>query len=227
MNKSKHKKILKNIIMFFMFFIWQIIPIIFLNILGINPSNFNIIQKNLYLILSYLSYLIIVILIYYKELMIDFKKYKENFKKIFMKYLPVYILGIILMGMTNIIVSKITNMNISSNETSIREYIKLFPIYMSFSTVIYAPIIEEITFRKIIKNIVDNKYLFIIISGILFGIVHLNTNPSINDYLMILPYIVMGIDFAYIYNKTDTIFSTIIFHALHNLILLIIQLIGG
>lgn len=227
MNKSKYKKILKNIIMFFMFFIWQIIPIIFLNILGINPSNFNIIQKNLYLILSYLSYLIIVILIYYKELMIDFKKYKENFKKIFMKYLPVYILGIILMGMTNILVSKITNMNISSNETSIREYIKLFPIYMSFSTVIYAPIIEEITFRKIIKNIVDNKYLFIIISGILFGIVHLNTNPSINDYLMILPYIVMGIDFSYIYNKTDTIFSTIIFHALHNLILLIIQLIGG
>ena len=92
MNKSKYKKILKNIIMFFMFFIWQIIPIIFLNILGINPSNFNIIQKNLYLILSYLSYLIIVILIYYKELMIDFKKYKEYFKKIFMKYLPVYIL---------------------------------------------------------------------------------------------------------------------------------------
>ena len=98
---------------------------------------------------------------------------------------------------------------------------------MSFSTVIYAPIVEEITFRKIIKNIVDNKYLFVIVSGVMFGMVHLNINPSINDYLMIIPYIIMGLDFAYIYSKTDTIFSTIGFHMLHNLILLIIQFIGG
>ena len=61
----------------------------------------------------------------------------------------------------------------------------------------------------------------------MFGMVHLNINPSINDYLMIIPYIVMGLDFAYIYSKTDTIFSTIGFHMLHNLILLIIQFIGG
>ena len=53
------------------------------------------------------------------------------------------------MGVTNTIISGFTNMNISSNESSVREYIKLLPIYMSFSTVIYAPIVEEITFRKI------------------------------------------------------------------------------
>ena len=131
------------------------------------------------------------------------------------------------MGVTNTIISGFTNMNISSNESSVREYIKLLPIYMSFSTVIYAPIVEEITFRKIIKNIVDNKYLFVIVSGVMFGMVHLNINPSINDCLMIIPYIIMGLDFAYIYSKTDTIFSTIGFHMLHNLILLIIQFIGG
>ena len=151
----------------------------------------------------------------------------KNFKEIFIKYLPVYVLGVVLMGVTNTIISGFTNMNISSNESSVREYIKLLPIYMSFSTVIYAPIVEEITFRKIIKNIVDNKYLFVIVSGVMFGLVHLNINPSINDYLMIIPYIIMGLDFAYIYSKTDTIFSTIGFHMLHNLILLIIQFIGG
>lgn len=227
MNKDKYFKIIKNTIMFFMYFLWQIIPILFLEIVGLNSSKFNLFQKNLYLILSNLSYLIIVILVYYKELKLDFKKYKKNFKEIFIKYLPVYILGVALMGITNTIVSEFTNMNISNNESNVREYIKLLPIYMSFSTVIYAPIIEEITFRKIIKNIVNNEYLFIIVSGFMFGMVHLNMNTSINDYLMIIPYIVMGIDFAYIYNKTNTIFSTIGFHMLHNLMLLIIQFIGG
>lgn len=227
MNKDKYIKITKNVIMFFMYFLWQIVPILFLEVMGLDSSKFNLFKKNLYLILSNLSYLIIVVLVYYKELKLDFKKYKKNFKEIFIKYLPVYVLGVVLMGVTNTIISGFTNMNISSNESSVREYIKLLPIYMSFSTVIYAPIVEEITFRKIIKNIIDNKYLFVIVSGVMFGMVHLNINPSINDYLMIIPYIIMGLDFAYIYSKTDTIFSTIGFHMLHNLILLIIQFIGG
>ena len=159
MNKDKYIKITKNVIMFFMYFLWQIVPILFLEVMGLDSSKFNLFQKNLYLILSNLSYLIIVVLVYYKELKLDFKKYKKNFKEIFIKYLPVYVLGVVLMGVTNTIISGFTNMNISSNESSVREYIKLLPIYMSFSTVIYAPIVEEITFRKIIKNVVDNKYL--------------------------------------------------------------------
>ena len=83
MNKDKYIKITKNVIMFFMYFLWQIVPILFLEVMGLDSSKFNLFQKNLYLILSNLSYLIIVVLVYYKELKLDFKKYKKNFKEIF------------------------------------------------------------------------------------------------------------------------------------------------
>ena len=80
MNKDKYIKITKNVIMFFMYFLWQIVPILFLEVMGLDSSKFNLFQKNLYLILSNLSYLIIVVLVYYKELKLDFKKYKKNFR---------------------------------------------------------------------------------------------------------------------------------------------------
>ena len=71
MNKDKYIKITKNVIMFFMYFLWQIVPILFLEVMGLDSSKFNLFQKNLYLILSNLSYLIIVVLVYYKELKLD------------------------------------------------------------------------------------------------------------------------------------------------------------
>ena len=67
-----------------------------------------------------------------------------------------------------------------------------------------------------------------IISGFIFGLVHTNiTDNTFNDFLVAIPYIIMGIDFSYIYSKSDNIFTTIIYHSMHNLILLLIQLIGG
>ena len=102
------------------------------------------------------------------------------------------------------------------------------PLYMCFSSVIMAPFIEEITFRKTFRNIISNGYLFIIVSGFIFGLVHIsNVGNTLEEFLMIIPYILMGISLSYIYYKSDNIFTTIIIHSIHNLILLLIQLIGG
>ena len=129
------------------------------------------------------------------------------------------------MGISNIILTKITNYNLAGNEMQVREYINKYPLYMIYSSIIFAPLIEELIFRKTIKKIFKYKYLFIIISGLIFGILHISNFKDINEILFSIPYIIMGIDFAYIYYKTDNIFTTISFHLLHNLVLLIIQLI--
>lgn len=226
MTKEKYIKITKNVIMFFMYFIWAFIPSLILNLFNIDPSKFSNIGKNIYLIISDLLYIILLGIVYKGEIKEDFIKYKNNYKKIFIKYFKVYLLGVILMGITNTLAYKITGSEISNNEELVRNYIKYLPFYMSFSTVIYAPIVEEFTFRKIIRNIISNKLLFIIMSGIIFGLLHMSSSYEINDYIMIIPYVVMGICLAYIYSETDTIFSSITFHALHNLILLIIQFLG-
>ena len=197
------KKIyIKNNSMFFLYFIYEIIPLFILNILNINFSNRNYIQKNIYLILNNLIYLLFVVFIYRNELKHDFKDFKNKWLELLLKYFPVYVIGIILMG--------------------------IFPIYMCFSTVIYAPIVEEITFRKSIRNIISNKYLYIFVSGVIFGLIHITgQSTDFNDILMSIPYIIMGLDFAYIYYKSNNIFTTIMLHSIHNFILLFIQIIGG
>lgn len=222
------KNILKNTAMFFAYFIYEIIiliGIILLKKVGIDFSNNKI--KSVYLIITSLIYIIFVTFMYRKELKNDLINFKQNGIKLLRKYLPIYILGIILMGVLNVIISNITNVPISNNEQNVRETIKLMPIYMFFSVSIYAPIVEEITFRKTFKNIFQNKYLFIIISGIVFGLIHISGEITFNNFLMSIPYMTMGWIFGYIYYKSDNIFTTITLHSIHNTFLFIMQIIGG
>lgn len=221
-------KIFKNLSMFFMYFIYQIIVGIFINIFNLNINEWSSFNKNLYLIATDLIYLIFVIIIYRKELLNNLKDFKNNGIKYLTKFIPVYILGLILMSASNFILYEITNIEISNNEQIVRNYIKLFPIYMTFSTCLYAPIVEEITFRKTFKNIINNKYIYILISGSIFGLIHITGDTvGINEFLLSIPYILMGIDLSYIYYKSNNIFTTISIHSMHNFILLIFQFIGG
>lgn len=222
------KNIIKNTCMFFAYFIYEIIVLVVMLLLknaGIDFNNST--YKSIYLIITSLIYIIFAVFIYKDELKEDFNKFKKDGGKLFLKYLPIYIVGIILMGALNIIISKITNSVISNNEQTVRETIKLMPIYMFFSVSIYAPIVEEITFRKTFKNILHNKYLFIIVSGLIFGLIHISGDVTINNFLMSIPYMVMGWTFGYIYYESDNIFTTMTLHFVHNTILFILQIIGG
>lgn len=221
-------KIFKNLMIFLMYFIYEIIVALIVNIFNINVSGFSNIGKNIYMISIDLIYILFIAFVYRKEIILDLKDFKKNGIKYIKKYISIYILGLIAMSISNIILYEITNIEISNNEQLVRDYIKLLPIYMTFSCVIYAPIVEEITFRKTFRNIIDNKYIFILVSGIMFGLVHITGDTiGINDYLLSIPYILMGISLAYIYYKSNNIFTTITIHSLHNLVLLIIQFIGG
>lgn len=221
-------KIFKNLSMFFMYFIYQIIVGVFIGLFNLNINEWSNFNKNLYLIITDLIYLIFIIFVYRKELITDFKDFKNNGIKYLTKYIPIYILGLIAMSTSSFILYEITNVEISNNEQIVRNYIKLFPIYMTFSTSIYAPIVEEITFRKTFRNIINNKYMYILISGGIFGLIHITGDTNgLNEYLLSIPYILMGIDLSYIYYKSNNIFTTIIIHSMHNFILLIFQFIGG
>ena len=218
------KKVLKNLLIFISYFIYITLIKGILFVFNINYYNMDIKYKILTTILIQITYIVFIIILYRKELKEDIKKFKENYKKDIYNYLIIYLLGILLMGISNIILSRITNQSVSGNESMVRIYIDNYPLYMIFSSIIYAPFIEEMIFRKSIRNIFKNKYLFIIISGLLFGIVHISS-INLNELLFSIPYIIMGIDFAYIYYKTNNIFITMTFHLCHNLVLLLLYLI--
>ncbi len=192
------------------------------------PNNLNNILKVIIFLISDLIVIGILLIVYRKTLIKDFKSYFKDFLNNFEQSFKYYIIGLAIMIISNLIIVVFINNQIASNEESVRSLIDIVPLYMIFSVSIYAPITEELIFRKGIREIFNNKYLYIISSGIIFASMHLaSENLSLNTLLYIIPYSSLGITFAYTYYKTNNIFSTIMLHSFHNTMAIILYLIGG
>lgn len=89
------------------------------------------------------------------------------------------------------------------------------PIILIFSVSVVAPIFEEIIFRGIILNgmfrKLNSKVIAIIISSLLFALMHMNLVQGINAFLL-------GILLGYIYLKTKSIHLSIFAHFINNTI---------
>ncbi|MDD4298173.1 MAG: type II CAAX endopeptidase family protein [Bacilli bacterium] len=164
----------------------------------------------------------------------DFKNYLDDFKKNGRKYLKLgfnyWIIGLLMMIVSNIIISSLSPISMPENEQAVREALKLSPYIIFLSSVINAPLIEELIFRKTLFDIFKNKTLFVIFSGLLFGTFHvIGVATSIYSWLYIIPYSALGIAFAYAYTKTNNLLTPICLHSFHNFITIvqILLFLGG
>lgn len=223
------QKIEKKIFVVLKVFILLLLLLTFKSIfISFFPSNLNNILKVIIFLISDLIVIGILLIVYRKTLIKDFKSYFKDFLNNFEQSFKYYIIGLAIMIISNLIIVVFINNQIASNEESVRSLIDIVPLYMIFSVSIYAPITEELIFRKGIREIFNNKYLYIISSGIIFASMHLaSENLSLNTLLYIIPYSSLGITFAYTYYKTNNIFSTIMLHSFHNTMAIILYLIGG
>lgn len=96
-------------------------------------------------------------------------------------------------------------------------------ILMVISAVLLGPIVEELIFRKAIFGLFKNNTIAMIISSFAFGIIHVLSEPSIIDLMInIIPYLVMGFVFGYLYIKHErNLFVVTMVHILTNLISII------
>ncbi len=169
--------------------------------------------------------LAVILLLFNKRIKENYVDLKKNHKKYFSKYFKFYLIGLAVMYISNAILIFGLNGGLAGNEESIRSILLVHPIYVYISAVLIAPSVEELVFRGAIKNIIPNSILYILCSGLIFGVMHLVGNiTSIIDLLYIIPYSSLGIAFAYIYSKTDNIFVTMMLHTMHNGILISIQI---
>ena len=107
----------------------------------------------------------------------------------------------------------------SENTSSILDAVREVPAFVLI-VVVFAPILEEIIFRKILFGEIykrTNFFVAVLISALVFGAVH-------GDFLHLLQYFVMGVVFAALYVQTKRIIVPIITHGLMNLMVVIIQL---
>lgn len=202
-------------------------PTFLLLVLGIDLSNLSDSEYIFYLAISNLVLLVIFMLIYKDTLIKDFNCFKKNFIhniEISFKY---WFIGFIIMALSNLFINYILHKGLAGNEEQVRNYIDAFPLFMIFNTVIYAPITEELAFRKSVKDSISNKWVYVLTSGLVFGMLHISSYiTDVSDLVYLIPYSSLGISFALLYYKTNNIFSSISMHAIHNLIAVIIYLIG-
>ena len=175
-----------------------------------------------------ISNLIIVFclfMLFKKDLIEDFKKLKKDFMNITDIAIRYWTIGLIVMMISNILITTFSPMKIANNEQGVREIIKTVPLISFFLTTVTAPITEELIFRKSFREVIKDKTTYVLISGIIFGLCHIvfsATSPL--DYLYLIPYGALGIAFASIYAKTDNIYGCIIVHMLHNGIITLFQI---
>lgn len=166
----------------------------------------------------------LILLVFHKKIEKDIDDIKKNHKKYFKENFKYYLIGIAIMLISNCILIYGFENGISGNEESIRSLFGTHPIYVYISAVLFAPIAEELVFRQGIRNVIPNDILFILISGFVFGGLHLIGNVStFVDFLYIIPYSALGLVFAYILTRTNNILVTIGLHMMHNGILMAIQ----
>ena len=221
------------ILIFLILLIGMIIfPYLPMELFHFNINNLSPGMKILYSFVCDLGYMIIIFLIYKDKIIKEFKEYFNNFKDNFKSSLRCYIVGFMIMVISNSLINIFFAGASANNEETVRILIQAYPLYMIFSVAIYAPLVEETIFRRTFKDIFkpfDNskyiKYLYVGLSGLIFGAMHiLGQSSSSIDYLYVIPYASLGCAFAWLYYKTDNLFSTIILHSLHNLVAVILFL---
>ncbi len=222
------KAILKGFLVFLLFWYsayWQYIPI---EIFHLDVQN---LSDSMRVILSVFSSFITVFLFYFiyrKDLKKEFKLFKKNFMENIDVGFSCWIVGLVIMMISNAIIVFVFKAGGSNNEKTVQEMIKALPWFMLVEAGFLAPFTEEIVFRKTLKDAIGKyKWLFMVLSFLLFGGAHVIGNAtSWVDYLYIIPYGSLGAAFALSYYKTDTIFTPMSMHIVHNLILTIISIVG-
>lgn len=164
------------------------------------------------------------VFIYRKRLFSDLKEYKNDYKKIMDTAFKNWIIGLIIMIISNIIISSFVG-NIANNEELNRTLLLKTPIYAVVAMIIIAPITEEILFRLSPRKAFTKKIPYLIYSAIFFGLMHILASSSIIEILYIIPYGALGFFFAKSFYETNNIFASITTHMIHNTIAVIVAYI--
>ena len=198
-------------------------------------DNFSMTMKLIYTFLCDVGFMVVLYLLFKDKLINDFKLYFKKFRDNFELSFKYYFIGVIVMIVSNLLITLFIKEAIAGNEEAVRNLIGQAPLYMLFSVSIYAPFVEELIFRHSIKNCVTSykktkltKYIYAFTSGFIFAFMHIigQTNSYI-DYIYIIPYMSLGVSFALLYYDTDNIFSSVMMHMFHNTITIILYFMTG
>ena len=223
--KEKIINSIKLLVVLFIFFsIGYVVSFIF-TILGFDLENFSFLDSAYADALISIILFLIILFLYFKYFKKDFSEFKLDLNKNIKKCIKLF--GIILLvkfgaSVMTSILAVILNVDFaqSDNQNMLEDLIKVAPILMLISSVIIAPFVEEGVFRLGFREVIDKPVLYVLISGLVFGLIHVfpTEHSLILGLLQSIIYVSLGVVLAYIYLKEDNIYFVIIPHALNNLL---------
>lgn len=167
----------------------------------------------------------VCIICFWEELKTSFVIFRENIKKYLKFILNKQWIMFIVYYITLMMIYVIKGTASEPVNQEMLEQLSL--LYLIPSCLIYAPLVEELVFRGAIKKLIKNDRLFIVISGVIFGLLHAINEATILDIVLFsLPYSVIGCYLAYLYVRTDNIYCSITGHFIHNAFACILMLLS-
>jgi membrane protease YdiL (CAAX protease family) len=174
-------------------------------------------------LISYVLSFVLVVLFLRKYLVEDFSKIKENPTKFIAYSVSAGIIFIFLSLVIDIAFSYIVDP--SQNQNNIEMIMENGgAIPMILAVVFFAPIVEELIYRKAIFKLNENgsKVKSYVISIVFFTLPHMLSTDISNIFtwfLQCIPYAACGFMLCYIYEKSNyNIYAVIVVHMMNNIL---------
>ena len=102
-------------------------------------------------------------------------------------------------------------------------------VLMIFITVIFAPVLEELVFRKAMFRFFKNHWIAMVVSSLVFGLIHVTSETNVLDFVTnLITYSASGFALGYVYIKNkNNVWASILVHAVANAVSIIFILILG
>ena len=148
----------------------------------------------------------------------SFEKFKEDIKKSKINFIRNFTYSLFVMFIVGIALTSIEEITFLMGKKTIDEIFSIEPtIDILIGTIIFAPFIEELFFRRsiyiyIMENMKDdrfNKYIFLIFSTLTFASLH----PPMHKIIFVIP---IGLGLSVIYLYTKNFVYTWLMHFIYN-----------
>ncbi|MGL4391606.1 MAG: lysostaphin resistance A-like protein [Carnobacterium maltaromaticum] len=177
-------------------------------------------------ILSGVATAILAVVLYWRLLKEQVRDFGKNWKK----FTIIIVLGYALIFVIEMLFSYLVNVETSANQIALEEMFANATIFqligLQILVIITAPIVEEFLFRKVMfGSYKHNKIaapIMFVFSSVMFGLFHYGFD---GQFIVLVPYMIMGAVMAAAYWRTDNILVPIGIHFANNAIASILILI--
>ncbi len=223
-NTYESVKLIKTLLVFISYLLYS-------NVISVVLSTFKITNATMLSFLADLIFLICIVFAYRDNLKKDFENLKKDYK--ISSIIKTIIIWVVIIFVFNILMGAITemiypNMATDDNTNAMSTLFKTSISYSLFKTMIFAVVAEELLYRESISDVVKNKYIFIVITSIIYTIMNFIFVGFESDIIVmdILSYFLPALLFstAYVKNNNNIIILMLIKFT-YNLIPTIIYLL--